>query len=127
MKLIIKSDGIYPDDNLAHYTLVAENDSYKGTGEFFQYADVFREFAQELLAFPFESKLPVCLDATDQGVMIEVSLKDLAGAVACTCSAASDGGQMSFTDSVEVEALHHAARKLLAADFSSPCVLKLEL
>lgn len=124
LRLNVESLGEDPSDHLVRYVCKIENDAYKGTSEFFEYADVFRGFAHDLLNFPFVCKKPVCLDIESQGLYIEVSLGDAAGMIVFSCRIADeDECQLVLTDtSLELEGLHRVARKLSAADFSSPGV-----
>lgn len=116
-------------DNLVRFDIVCESNAFKGSIiDFFAYPDEFKEFAQELLRFPFESKEQVVYNTFNDKIegqkyaydlRLEVSLKDSAGRVNFAVHIRDqDNQECIFSDIVEVQSLHEFAKQLLAADFT---------
>ncbi|TAH33004.1 hypothetical protein EYC58_02510 [Candidatus Saccharibacteria bacterium] len=124
MKITISGNGVDPDDDLVQYLFVAENETFKGTTLFYQYANAFNDFPAMLEKFPFESKETIAFEA--DGINISISLADSAGRISFRVSLTdNDGNKVDFVDqTVEVTALHRLASKLRATDFRSRHMLE---
>ena len=62
MKISISSSD-EDDERIVKYVFRAENNDFKGTIEFYGYADIFKQFTDDLFEFPFESINPVQFNA----------------------------------------------------------------
>lgn len=126
MKITISGQGVDPDDKIVEFTLVAETADYKGTMSFCGYSDGFHAFANQLLAFPFESKKPVTFSDTEgyfpsKKPILHVELHDALGRIDFTVRTEDeDGNYATFSDgSIDTESLHGFAKMLLTTDFNN--------
>lgn len=120
MKISIVGDGEVSDDHIVHYVLCAENSLFKGTYDFYGYADNFEELHARLMKFPFESKERVIF--VNDELKMTVSLYNLRGAISFRVAVRDhEGNSIDFADNdMETEALHKFANKLNHTDFSKP-------
>lgn len=132
MKITISGRGADPDDSIVEFTVVAETADYKGTMSFYGYADVFDDFARQLLDFPFESKKPVTFSDTEGYVpskqpIFHIELADAAGHIELTVKTEDEFANYArFTSLVETESLHNFARMLMHADFRNETAISWE-
>ena len=120
MRLYISGSGEDIEDKLVRFIIKAEDEDFKGTRDFYSYADIFNDFANSLLAFPFESNKEIKFEA--DGVNLTVSLKDGVGAIDLHIGVKDDErNSVEFTvTNLETMMLHAFAEKLKSTDFSQP-------
>lgn len=119
MRITIHSSGEDEhDDYNVTYIMLAENKNFKGTVEFYEFDNCFKEFAAEILKFPFESRQPITFDA--DGIKITILLANEVGSIRTSFTMRDeDNNLLKFSDtSIEVGDLHKLAKTLLNHTFS---------
>lgn len=122
MRIIITGNGAKAHDTV-EYSLEAETSDFKGRASFYGDPDLFKEFAKQLLDFPFTTKETIVFKDAEgplQSTVLEAGLLDQKGHISFTVEVRDDLTNYSarFGDrSVEAEELHGLAKSLLNTDF----------
>jgi len=117
MKISISSSD-EDDERIVKYVFRAENNDFKGTIGFYGYADIFKQFAYDILEFPFKMADPVEFNA--DGLSVIISLIDPVGRINLNVSIKDDENNfIEFNDTdIETEALQRFSSDLSNVDFS---------
>lgn len=133
MKITITSNYIDPDDQMIEFRFTAETPDFKGATTIYGYQDAFKDFANQILTFPFEMKNPVIFEGhlyvDEPCLRMEIILREETGLIdtVITLNDGESGNSAKFSDSsMRTQTLHDFARTLLRTDFTQMQTLELD-